>query len=101
RARSPPPVRLRLATSSVVAESAFPYTCKVVDSPVVAVEQRSLLIFRTAACGSGGTADALASGASWSNPVGVRIPPSAPTFAEVNIGRLRLAGQPSPIIEQT
>jgi hypothetical protein len=30
-------------------------------------------------CGSGGTADALASGASWSNPVGVRIPPSAPT----------------------
>ena len=29
-------------------------------------------------CGSGGTADALASGASWSNPVGVRIPPSAP-----------------------
>jgi hypothetical protein len=29
-------------------------------------------------CGSGGTADALASGASWSNPVGVQIPPSAP-----------------------
>src|SRR5437660_12288693 len=32
-------------------------------------------------CGSGGTADALASGASWSNPVGVQIPPSAPAFA--------------------
>src|SRR4029450_8117498 len=31
-------------------------------------------------CGSGGTADALASGASWSNPVGVQIPASAPTF---------------------
>src|SRR6185436_1984127 len=29
--------------------------------------------------GSGGTADALASGASWSNPVGVQIPASAPT----------------------
>src|SRR5262249_21225823 len=29
-------------------------------------------------CGSGGTADALASGASWSNPVGVQIPASAP-----------------------
>src|SRR5438552_12501476 len=28
-------------------------------------------------CGSGGTADALASGASWSNPVGVQIPASA------------------------
>jgi hypothetical protein len=33
---------------------------------------------RTSERGSGGTADALASGASWSNPVGVRIPPSAP-----------------------
>src|SRR4051812_36557175 len=32
-------------------------------------------------CGSGGTADALASGASWSNPVGVQIPASAPDFA--------------------
>ena len=32
--------------------------------------------------GSGGTADALASGASWSNPVGVRIPPSAPHHKE-------------------
>ena len=31
-----------------------------------------------ATCGSGGTADALASGASWSNPVGVQIPASAP-----------------------
>src|SRR5947199_4193361 len=31
-------------------------------------------------CGSGGTADALASGASWSNPVGVQIPPSAPAI---------------------
>src|SRR5437870_12933904 len=30
-------------------------------------------------CGSGGTADALASGASWSNPVGVQIPASAPS----------------------
>ena len=29
-------------------------------------------------CGSGGTADASASGASWSNPVGVQIPASAP-----------------------
>src|SRR5258708_2445106 len=36
-------------------------------------------VFHTT-CGSGGTADALASGASWSNPVGVRIPPSAPDF---------------------
>ena len=32
-------------------------------------------------CGSGGTADALASGASWSNPVGVQIPASAPASA--------------------
>ena len=31
-------------------------------------------------CGSGGTADALASGASWSNPVGVQIPASAPSI---------------------
>ena len=30
-------------------------------------------------CGSGGTADALASGASWGNPVGVQILSSAPT----------------------
>src|SRR5213592_4896052 len=47
-------------------------------------------------CGSGGTADALASGASWSNPVGVQIPPSAPTFALIAIVReLRSASQPS------
>ena len=40
-------------------------------------------------CGSGGTADALASGASWSNPVGVRIPPSAPAPNSFLNGRFR------------
>ena len=36
-------------------------------------------------CGSGGTADALASGASWSNPVGVQIPPSAPAPIQLSV----------------
>src|SRR4029077_7796844 len=43
--------------------------------------------------GSGGTADALASGASWSNPVGVQIPPSAPEPKSSLNGRFRIDRQ--------
>jgi hypothetical protein len=39
---------------------------------------RQILSLRKSTCGSGGTADALASGASPSNRVGVQIPASAP-----------------------
>src|SRR2546425_1160185 len=45
-------------------------------------------------CGSGGTADALASGASWSNPVGVQIPPSAPLDSASPIGEASLVAGP-------
>jgi hypothetical protein len=48
------------------------------DSPLVVVLGWEVQTSEKSTCGSGGTADALASGASWSNPVGVRIPPSAP-----------------------
>jgi hypothetical protein len=60
-----------------------------------------ILMFRSSAkiptCGSGGTADALASGASWSNPVGVQIPPSAPDqerprFFGPSEGHLKVVG---------
>src|SRR4029077_14828768 len=37
----------------------------------------------------GGTADALASGASWSNPVGVQIPASAPSISAPEARRLK------------
>src|SRR5436853_4165161 len=53
-------------------------------------------------CGSGGTADALASGASWSNPVGVQIPASAPLLVvPLNVNFRRSAPMDKDVCSST
>src|SRR5436190_24231986 len=59
----------------IVGAKLFPYT------------ERIVLPRNKSTCGSGGTADALASGASPSNRVGVQIPASAPNIDDLPILR--------------
>lgn len=73
---APPPIG-EAEPSRIVGTKVFPYT------------QRIVLPRKRSTCGSGGTADALASGASPSNRVGVQIPASAPTTKSLLNSRFR------------